>query len=185
MSADVKLEGLRELRMKLTAFEKESIKAAMEGLQNAGLDIIEDAKNNLRANGSIAGGNLRASGKVQKVKGDNSSLDVGFFSKGSSNGYAYFVERGRRPGGVPPVSSLKQWLKKKRSGLKNSAVRSAQVWARRFGLDMNKLLEREAFGLAMAIAKKGTKPHPFFEPAVDKNENKIEKAVSQAVKKKL
>ena len=177
------LEGYKELYVNLDKHEKAATKAAMEGLKRAGLNIIADAKENLRGNHSVVTGQLRASGKVQKVEGEKQSLDVGFFVNGKDTGYAYFVEYGRRAGKMPPVDYIMEWLRKK-----SSAFRSPSRWAKKFkisSVDMDKMLRSIVFALAKTIAKKGTKPHPFFAPAVEKNRQAIENVVANEVKQEL
>ena len=64
----IQLEGLDELLRGFQKEKKEVRDAAMKGLKEAALDIIADAKLNLRRNRSVVTGLLRASGKVQQVK---------------------------------------------------------------------------------------------------------------------
>ena len=133
-----------------------------KAMQTASLDIIADAKGNLRANGSVVTGNLRASGKVQKV--DDKTLDVGFFSSDARDkGYASYVEHGRKPGKMPPPDILEAWAYKK-FRLSHKEARSA-AWA-----------------LARSIAKKGTKARPFFEPAVESGWRKMIDKIAKIVK---
>ena len=177
------LEGYKELYVNLDKNEKAVTKAAMDGLKRAGMNIIADAKENLRGNHSVVTGQLRSSGKVQAVEGEKQTIDVGFFAKGKDTGYAYFVEYGRRAGKMPPVDYIMEWVRKK-----SSAFRSASRWAKKFkvsSVDMDKMLRSNAFALAKTIAKKGTRPHPFFAPAVDKNRADIERAISNSVKEEL
>ena len=166
MSVDVKLEGLGALHVNFDKVAARSLDAAMQGLSRAGLDIIAAAKENLRSNTSVVTGQLRASGRVQKVQDAPNTIDVGFFSNNTANGYAYFVEHGRRAGKVPPPSIIAQWLRKKHRVPDKEA-------------------ESRGFALARKIAKKGTQAHPFFEPAVNENKSKIEQAVSEAVRREL
>lgn len=163
---EIKLEGERELYIKMQHAIDNNLQAAREGLQAGAMQIINDAKQNLRNNGSIVTGQLRASGKVQAVKGDPDAIDAGFFSNDNAGGYAYFVEYGRRAGKMPPVDVIIQWLRKK------------------FRLDAKDAIAR-GWHKARAIASKGTKPHPFFAPAVEKNRAEIEKAVGQAMTKDI
>ena len=164
------LEGYKELYVNLDKHEKAVTKAAMEGLKQAGLNIIADAKQNLRSNNSVATGMLRASGKVQAVEGDKDSIDVGFFSQNSSNGYAYYVEYGtkasskRKLGFMIPL--IKAWLRKK-------------------GEPDGRGLQYAAFLIARKIIKKGTRPHPFFAPAVEKNKASVENVIANEVKQEL
>ena len=169
----IQVEGLRELHLAIERKAEETISAGRKGLRAAGMNIIADAKNNLRGNHSVVTGQLRAMGKVQKVEDDPDAIDAGFFARGSSQGYAYFVEYGRRAtktttAGVPTLrQAIEQWLRKK------------------FGMAEGKDLKSRSFLISRAIHKKGTKPHPFFAPAVEKNRAAIENAVSESVKEIL
>jgi HK97 gp10 family phage protein len=155
------VDGERELFLNMQRTMDGTLKAAMQGIEKAALSIIADAKDNLKGNHSVVTGQLRASGRVQRVEGDEQALDAGFFSQDTTGGYASFVEYGRRAGKMPPVYMLKQWVRKK------------------FGVDAK---EAKAIGFLIArkIAKKGTKPHPFFAPAVEKNKGEVEAAIKTA-----
>jgi hypothetical protein len=185
----ITLEGERELYAKIEQTTQETLKAARRGLREGGMAIVADAKDNLRGNHSVVSGNLRASGKVQAVEGDENAIDAGFFAQGSNQGYAYFVEYGRRAGKMPPVDMLMEWMRKRTS--KSRALKSAlaHIEGRRVRRESaytkDYLLRSAAWGLAKWIAKNGTRPHPFFAPAVEKNKADIEKAISNAVKEEL
>ena len=155
------VEGLDELLRKMDSLPAEMQRKCFKAMQSASLDIIADAKNNLRVNGSVVTGNLRASGKVQKV--DDKTLDVGFFSSDSEKGYARYVEYGRKPGKMPPPDILEAWAYKK-FRLSHKDARS-MAWA-----------------LAHSIAKKGTKARPFFEPAVESGWRKMIDKIAKIVK---
>ena len=155
------VEGLDELLRKMDSLPAEMQRKCFKAMQSASLDIIADAKSNLRVNGSVVTGNLRASGKVQKV--DDKTLDVGFFSSDSDKGYASYVEYGRKPGKMPPPDILEAWAYKK-FRLSHKDARS-MAWA-----------------LAHSIAKKGTKARPFFEPAVESGWRKMIDKIAKIVK---
>ena len=155
------VEGLDELLRKMDRLPAEVQRECFKAMQTASLDIIADAKSNLRVNGSVVTGNLRASGKVQKV--DDKTLDVGFFSSDSDKGYASYVEYGRKPGKMPPPDILEAWAYKK-FRLSHKDARS-MAWA-----------------LARSIAKKGTKDRPFFEPAVESGWRKMIDKIAKIVK---
>ena len=155
------VEGLDELLRKMDRLPAEVQRECFKAMQRASLDIIADAKSNLRVNGSVVTGNLRASGKVQKV--DDKTLDVGFFSSDSDKGYASYVEYGRKPGKMPPPDILEAWAYKK-FRLSHKDARS-MAWA-----------------LAHSIAKKGTKARPFFEPAVESGWRKMIDKIAKIVK---
>lgn len=161
---DIWLEGERELFVNMQKKLGGLGQAGRKALQKGGMLIVNDAKNNLRNNSSVVTGMLRASGKVQKVEGDEDSVDVGFFSDKTTGGYAFFVEYGRRAGKMPPPDMLIQWCRKK---LKlPEKIARARGWA-----------------MARKIAKKGTRPHPFFAPAVEKNKKAVVDAIAEAIEK--
>lgn len=163
MDGSISIEGLDRLLKAFDKADKDVRKAAMQGLQKAGLNIIADAQMNLRDNSSVVTGLLRQSGKVQKV--DEETLDIGFFdTQNRQSGYAYFVEYGRRAGRMPPPDEMAQWAYKK------------------FQLHDRNLARQAGWALAIKIAREGTKPHPFFAPAIDKNKNRITSALRDALK---
>lgn len=156
------VEGLDELLRKMDNLPAEVQRKCLKAMQTASLDIIADAKGNLRVNGSVVTGNLRASGKVQKV--DDKTLDVGFFSSDARDkGYASYVEYGHEPGKMPPPDILEAWAYKKFRLSHKEA--SSMAWA-----------------LAHSIAKKGTKARPFFEPEVESGWRKMIDKIAKIVK---
>lgn len=165
---DVKIEGLRELKADFGKTVRKVDAEAMKGLQTAGFEIVAEAKRNLNQNKTNNTGTLRASGKVQK---DNNGVDAGFFSEGSSEGYASFVEYGRGPtkqaGQIPLRTTLKAWVHRK------------------LGVPYGKELDSATFLIARKIHRKGTKPQPFFTPAIKKFEDKVKDIVSNIIDKAL
>lgn len=159
----IQVEGLDELLRGFQKAKREVKVAAMSGLKEAAMDIIADAKMNLRRNQSVVTGLLRASGKVQKV--NDLTLDAGFFDPQNQSGYAVYVEYGRRAGKMPPPDEMAQWAYKKFQ-LKDRKVAQSLGWA-----------------IAVNVARKGTKPHPFFKPAVERNRRKIITALERAIGK--
>ena len=88
--------------------------------------------------------------KVTNMRGE-----VGIY--GNAMKYGYVQEFGRKPGGrMPPVDALKGWAR------------------RRLGD------ENLAFPVARSIAKKGTKPQPFFEPGVKQSMPSVNKFIEKA-----
>lgn len=168
---DVRIEGLQSLRANMDRVTKKVHEEADKALQSAALEIIAEAKVNLDQNGSIAFGNLRKSGKVQKNK--DGSIDAGFFSSEQDNGYAAYVEFGRSPtktqtpGDVTLETSLRAWVHRK------------------LGIPEGEELDRAAFLIARKIHRKGTRPKPFFAPAVQKVEAKIGQIIDKIIKKAL
>lgn len=183
----ITLEGERELFLKMEYRLEGCEKAGRRGLRKGALKIVNDAKGKLKTNGSVVTGMLRASGKVQAVEGDPDAVDAGFFSQDTKGGYAYFVEYGRRAGKMPPVEMLMEWLRKRTR--KSKALRSAvnilegRRKRREAAYTKDDLLRSAAWGLARHIAKKGTRPHPFFGPAVEENKNAVNEYIAEEVEK--
>lgn len=163
----IKVEGQQALRANLDKVTKELGAAGDKALQAVGLEIIAEAKVNLNANKTNNTGMLRSSGKVQKA--EDGTVDAGFFSSEQQNGYAEYVEYGRGPskkkGAIPLEDSLKAWVHRK------------------LGIAYGKELDSATFLIARKIHRKGTKPQPFFAPAVKKIEDKFEEIVSKYIKK--
>lgn len=157
---EVHIEGIEQVNAALQRLGPEVLRAADRGLRAAGMNIIADAKENLRANHTNATGRLSQSGRVQKAADGGSGYDVGFMS---DKAYAGAVEYGRRAGRMPPPDEMGQW-----------AYQKLRIRDR-------KLARAAGWGLAKHIAKHGTQPHPFFKPAVDKNQPRIAAAVRDAV----
>lgn len=158
--ADFTIEGMRELETNLGHMSRQIFRSAKEGLKKAGMNMVADAQENLRANGTNNTGLLSNTGKVEETK-DGDAIDVGFIAKGK-RGYADYVEYGRRAGKMPPVKNLEEWAYKK--------LRVDRKAAKTVG-----------YLIARKIAKKGTRPQPFFVPAVEKNRQAVSDAIAAAV----
>lgn len=162
-SMQVEIEGIDKLMKDLSNVGPQWANAVDNAVKKAGMSIIGDAQKNLRTAGEggrtiNATGRLSQSGKV--VEDGKGAYDIGFFNDG--NGYAEFVEYGTKPH-WPPVDFIRAWVKKK----------------------LRVALEEEdsvAYLISRKIAQKGTKPHPFFKPAVDKNSPKLTKEIETIVK---
>ena len=161
------LDGEKELYVNMQKRQDLSTAAGRAALQKAGLLIVERAKQNLRANTSVVTGALRASGKVQKVANDPDSIDAGFFGDKTRGGYAFFVEYGRKAGRMPPPDELAQWFRKKHR-ITNVKEALGRGWA-----------------LAKKIARQGTRPHPFFKPAIESSKKEVEQILKEAIKKEI
>lgn len=163
----IKVEGQQALKANLDKVAKELGAAGDKALQAVGLEIVAEAKVNLNANKTNNTGMLRSSGKVQKA--EDGTVDAGFFSSEQQNGYAEYVEYGRGPskkkGAIPLEDSLKAWVHRK------------------LGIAYGKELDSATFLIARKIHREGTKPQPFFAPAVKKIEDKFEEIISKYIKK--
>ncbi len=139
--------------------------AAKKGIRKAGMQIIADAQRNMRTaghNGRTLNntGRLSQSGRVQDVEGSN-DVEIGFFSQSGERGYAAAVEYGSRAH-WPPKQEIDSWVYKK--------LRVAKEMVASVG-----------FLVRRAISRKGTSPHPFFGPAVEKNKSGIRDAITDAI----
>lgn len=161
----ISFEGMNEVLRAMRKASGDIQRATMKGLQRGGLDVIEDAKVNLLQNHSIVTGLLRASGNVQKV--DDETLEVGFFDTTNREGYAAYVEYGRRAGRFPPLQNLAAWAYKK------------------FSLKDWRAANALGFQVARKIAREGSQPHPFFGPALEKNKENIVRRVQDAINETL
>lgn len=148
--------SLRNLGVNFRAFRSEVLAASLDGLKAFGMEIVGKAKELLKANGSIATGLLRNSGRT--VVQPDKTVDAGFYVR-----YAEAVEYGRKSGKMPPVNVIYQWIRKKGAG-RGSAMKSAAVFS---GKSEEQLARDAAWAIAKSIAKYGTKPHPFLKPAYD------------------
>ena len=159
----ISVEGLENVLRGLEKADRTVRKAAFRGLQAGGLDIINEAKGNLRENMSVVTNLLRSSGKVQKT--GEESLDVGFFdTQNKGHGYAAYVEYGRRAGKWPPIDEMAQWVRKK------------------FRIPDEREARSIGFLVARKIGTQGSTPHPFFWPAVEKCKTKILDRIRDAVR---
>lgn len=173
------VDGERELFLNMQRVMGSNLSAARQALRTGGMTIVNDAKQNLRNNGNIAFGELRKSGRVQAVEGDPDSIDAGFPMP-----YAYFVEYGRRAGKRPPMHNLIEWLRKKTATSRDTknAFESAAAFMK---MDAEKYRRSLAFLIARSIGEKGTRPHPFFAPAVEKNKKAVTDAIKEAIAKDI
>ena len=157
----VSITGIPELNNALQKLGPEVLRAADRGLQSAGMNIIADAQETLKQEHINTTGLLSSSGRVVRTKEAGGGYDVGFMS-GEKN-YAGAVEYGRRAGRMPPPDMLDAWAYKK-FHLKDRKASRAIGWA-----------------MAIHIGRHGTRPHPFFGPAVKKNQSRILSAVRDAI----
>jgi hypothetical protein len=96
------------------------------------------------ANGSLASGQLiRSIGFKETSKNETTGITV------STVDYAKWVDEGRRPGKMPPVQDILQWVKVK------------PVRARRL------TQESLAWAIAKTIAKRGVRPRPFIQNSIN------------------
>ena len=143
----IKIEGLEEVLKNFDDASEAVIQSALVGLEKGGMEIVAAAQDNLRNNGSVVTGLLRGSGNVERKEDE---VTAGFFDTSNrGQGYAEYVEFGRRSGRMPPPEDLAAYAYKK-FHLRDWKVARSMGWA-----------------MARKIAENGTQPHPFFIPAVN------------------
>lgn len=80
----------------------------------------------------------------------------------AASGHAGPVEAGRRPGPMPPLQSIIDWMKVRRIGPSDPDAR-----------------RRAAFPIARAIGRRGTRPQPFMRPALEKNRSRLDELMRE------
>lgn len=157
------VENFSELKELFRKHEKQMQQACDKALARGAMNIVAEAKRNLRLNGNNVTGLLTNSGKAEKLS--DGEYQAGFFSS-NGKGYAEYLEYGRRAGKMPPPKILEAW-----------------VYKRSRDPEVKKNAASIAFAIARFIAKHGTQPHPFFKPAVDSQTKKIVKELKAAAKR--
>jgi len=118
-----------------------------------------------RMAGSI---NSRISGTYPTLQGE----------VGPSVRYGIVMERGRRPGSMPPVDALIGWVRRHWNPGFIGPLQRGQLRPRRAagrGVTEGQIRSR-AFALARAIQRRGIRAQPFMRPAFDRNRVRIEQA---------
>lgn len=156
MYIDFDQAAFRKFKLNKRKFEDRVLFKAAQGLKESAARIVAGAKTHLKDNGSVATGMLRNSGSVRpQVDG---TVDAGFYAE-----YAYWVEYGRKAGGMPPVKLIKEWVRKKH-------ITSNE-----------KEIDSMAFAIAKNIAANGTKAKPFLTPSYEENKSRIDELMQKAI----
>lgn len=156
MYIDFDQAAFRKFKVNKRKFEERVLTKASDGLKDSAARIVAGAKIKLKDNGSIATGMLRNSGSVRpQVDG---TVDAGFYAD-----YAYWVEYGRKAGGMPPVKLIAEWVRKRHITSDESEIESI------------------AFAIARNIAANGTKAKPFLTPSYEENKSRIDEIMQKAI----
>lgn len=126
--------------------------------------FIELAKQNLENNGSNASHNLSNSiEKIVEIGEDHYSVKI------SLEDYWQFLEHGRGPGKFPPPPAIQNWIEVK-------PVTPTP------GVDgKTPTVQQLSFLIGRKIAREGTEPKPFFEPAKQQVLQELSDAIDQAI----
>ena len=133
-------------------------------LNEFGDAFIQNARDNLQSNGSIATGELYDSfEKIVEIGDDWFKVSV------SLADYWKYVENGRGPGKYPPPDAIRNWIE----------VKPVTPQA---GVDGKvPSVEQLTFLISRKIAEEGTDPKPFFEPAKEQTIRDFEERISLAI----
>ena len=184
----VVVEGIEDVVKAMGRADERVKSATLRGMKRWAAKVIFDAQVNLRQNGSVVTDLLRASGHVNAPNG-REEITFGFFNtENDKGGYAAAVEFGRRAGGwtFKPRQKGQKREKGKKEETRSMLVKSIKTWLKKKdGLSEGPELDSRAFLVARSIVLNGTKPHPYFQPAIDKNRASYGTTIKDEVSKVL
>lgn len=130
--------------------------------------FIQNARDNLQANGSNASNNLYDSfEKIIEIGEDYYSVKI------SLADYWQYVNNGRKPGKFPPPPAIRNWIEVKPVNpypLSNGKTPS---------------IEQLTFLIGRKIANEGIEPTNFFEPAKEQTLREFEERIAYAIEEDI
>ena len=151
-------------------------KHTMKALTEFGQKIVDNYKAELEACGYQDGQLYRTLSYSVKM-GNNSSWLISI----SLEEYWKYIEYGRRPGKMPPVSAIENWIKVKQILPRPITLKS--------GKSVVPTIPQLSFLIARKIGRDGIRPRPFFKQSFEdaKREflQKIEEAILADIKESL
>jgi phage gpG-like protein len=130
------IPNLESAIKKIGKFRLEKIAEIVSELDRTALMVESGAKRNLTDNGQVNLGGLRSSVVRQEYGKFNRTV-------GTKLEYAMAIEFGRKPGSMPPLAPIKEWMKKK-------GIPEGALWP-----------------IAMKIKREGSPARPFLFPAAE------------------
>ena len=158
ISAKIDTSEFRKLERQLKHFQKDFKKKVMKEVDKAALHARMTAITSIRSNGTGNTGRLAGSLKILRKP---LAMKARLFT---SVGYGLYVEEGRKPGRMPPVEPLADWARQK--------LRVGSKEARGVG-----------FLVARKIAREGTRPQPFMQPALDAGVKMLQMNLKRMIKR--
>lgn len=150
-------------------------KHTIQAIDEFGRLIVDNYKAELEACGYQDGQLYRT--LSYSVKMDNSSWLISI----SLEEYWKYIEYGRRPGKMPPVSAIENWIKVKQILPRPITLKS--------GKSVVPTIPQLSFLIARKIGRDGIRPRPFFKQSFEdaKREflQKIEEAILADIKESL
>ena len=129
-----------------------------EVFENFGLEVTRELQKNIDTRGINASRRLRQSidYRVFNLGGDTRFF-LGFLN--DAEGYAYFTDKGRAAGKMPPLAPIEKWITDKGIDLRKDLPKGSKV-------NILKRRRSVAFLMARKIGQKGTKPTNFWSDVV-------------------
>ena len=145
------LDDIEKFGDKNRAFNPSEDDGILRIVQNWGNELIAQMQNRLRINKTNATSSLSQSIEPQ-IKGTQSGYRLTVLMQD----YWQYVEEGRKPGKMPPIKNIYEWIRYKRP-IQDKIQQSPDKIAATKSL---------AYVIARKIGQKGTKAQPFVTPSL-------------------
>lgn len=181
----VHIKGLQEITRLLDGDLSEKVYFPIRDAMKQSGELLEDQiKQNLTENDSVVIGDLRGSVSSSEVQVTKEAI---FIEVGAGRGlpYARAVEYGTKPH-TPPLSitepgqPLYKFVEIKRLAGLYSVKTGRRLGGKKRQVDENRQVARAIWA---HIRKFGTRPHPYFMPAIEQTKERIVKLFEEAVEK--
>lgn len=145
------LDDLEKFGEKNRAFNPSEDDGILRIVQNWGNELIAQMQNRLRINKTNATSSLSQSIEPQ-IKGTQSGYRLTVLMQD----YWQYVEEGRKPGKMPPIKNIYEWIRYKRPMQEKISQSPDRIAA----------TKSLAYVIARKIGQKGTKAQPFVTPSL-------------------
>lgn len=145
------MDSLDSIGKKYSDFNPPSDDGILRIIQNWGNELISQMQNRLRSNKTNASSSLS-----QSIQPNIKSRQNGYNLSILMNEYWLYVEEGRKPGKMPPIKNIYEWIQNKRP-LQAKIAQSPDRIAATKSL---------AYVITRKIHREGTKAQPFISPSL-------------------
>lgn len=128
-------------------------------LETYGKQVVAEMKTRLIGAGKVASGALLKALGYEVEQNSASQTVLSITIDTPANEYAYYVDKGRKPGKMPPVDNIKKWCKLK-------GIPEGAAWA-----------------IAKNIGKFGIPPTNFYTISVTRRAKQLDKLLEVAILK--
>jgi hypothetical protein len=142
-----------------------------EALHRIGNKLKSDIKKRLRDYDKIASRELINSIAYNVIPGQKLDMEL---EVGTNKEYLRYIEAGRLPGSMPPVSAIEKWLYQKN-------YRHRTFTPVNPAISREKQIKQQAWAIAVSMKNKGVPGFSVLRFALDQNEKFIEKEISNAI----